>query len=63
MLLSCQMPISHMKEIVTCNISLLESADKSLHPCNRICDKSLFEGLVIPRDLIKDRVLLRRPLL
>ena len=54
-LLKCQLkrPVSRMKEMVPCYISLLESAVKSLHPYNKICDKSLFEGLVIPRGLIK----------
>ena len=52
-----------MKERVACNISLLESAGKSVHPYNKVCFKSSFEGLVMPRGLIKGRVLSRRLLL
>ena len=49
--------------MVPSNISLLESAGKSLHLYNKICDRSSFERLVIPRGLSNGRVLSRRFLL
>ena len=49
--------------MVPSNISLLESAGKSLHPYNKIYDRSSFEGLVIPRGLRAGRVLSTRLLL
>ena len=56
--LLCQLkrPVSRMKEMVPCNISLLESTGKSLHPYNKICDRSSFERLAIPRGLINGRM-------
>ena len=64
-LLTCQLkrPVPRMKESIACNISLLESAGKSLHPYKKICVKSSFEELVMPTGLIKVRVLSRRLLL
>ena len=53
LLFQLKQPVSRMKEMVPCNISLLESAGKSLHPYNKICVRSSFEGLAIPRGLIK----------
>ena len=44
--LTCQLqrPVSRMKEMVPCNISLLESACKSLHPYKKICSINSFVG-------------------
>ena len=44
---TCQLkrPVSRMKEMVPCDISLLESVGKSLHPYGKICNINSFEEL------------------